>query len=79
MLDQMIDEIFRIINIPFVQQFKVGNNISTRISFIKYYIPLVEMKNFNELIDNKPIFNQLLENKQKGYESLSKYQETMVI
>ena len=34
-------------------------------SFIKYYMPLVEIKDFNALIDNKPIFDQLKTNKKR--------------
>ena len=49
----MIDSIFRNINRVFVQSFKAGENNSTRTSFDKDYMPLVEMKDFNALIDNK--------------------------
>ena len=31
-------------------------------------MPLVEMKNFNALVDNKSIFNQPVKNKQEAYE-----------
>ena len=33
-----------------------GNNDPARSSFDKYYMPLVEIKDFNALIDNKPFF-----------------------
>ena len=33
-------------------------------------MPLVEMKNFNALVDNKSIFNQPVKNKQEAYEKL---------
>ena len=36
--------------------FKNGNNDPTRNSFDKYYIPLVETKDFNAIIFNKPFF-----------------------
>ena len=39
----MIDPTFRNIN---------SNNNPTRIFFIMYYMPLVEIKDFNVLIDN---------------------------
>ena len=35
----------------------------------KYYIPLVEIKDFNALIDNNPFFHQPVKNKQV-YEKL---------
>ena len=33
-------------------------------------MPLVEIKDFNALIDNKPFFDQPVKNKQEGYENL---------
>ena len=39
-------------------------------SFDKYYMPLIEIKDFNALIDNKPFFDQPVKNKQEGYEKL---------
>ena len=35
-------------------------------SFEKYYIPLVEIKDFNALIDNKPFFYQPVKNKEEA-------------
>ena len=59
-LDYLIDSIFRIINRLFVFSFKNVNNDPKRDSFDKYYIPLVEIKDFNALIDNKTFFVQLV-------------------
>ena len=59
-LDYLIDSIFRIINRLFVFSFKNVNNDPKRDSFDKYCIPLVEIKDFNALIDNKPFFVQLV-------------------
>ena len=53
----MIDETFRNINRLFVLSFENSFIDPTRNSFDEYYIPLVEIKNFNALIDNKPFFN----------------------
>ena len=69
-LDYLIDPIFRNINRLFVLPFKNGNNDLTRDSFAKYYMPLVEIKDFNALIDNKPFFDQPVKNKQEAYEKL---------
>ena len=33
-------------------------------------MPLVEIKYFNALIDNKPFFDQAIKNKQQAYEKL---------
>ena len=35
-----------------------------------YYTPLVEINDFNALIENKPFFDQLVQNKQQSYEKL---------
>ena len=55
-LDYIIDSTFRNINRLFAQSLKVGNNDPRRNSFVKYYIPLEEIKDFNALIENKPFF-----------------------
>ena len=49
----------------FVLSFKNGNNDPTRDSFDKYYMLLVEIRDFNSLIDNKPV-----KNKKETYEKL---------
>ena len=45
------------------------------------YIPLVEIKDFNALIDNKPFFDQPVKNKQEVLKTrkLAKCQERMII
>ena len=43
----------------------------TRNSFDEYYMPLVEIKDFNALINNKPFFDQPVKNKQEAYEKLN--------
>ena len=53
-LDYLIDPTFRNINRLFVLSFKNGDNDPTRDSCNKYYMPLVEIKDFNALVDNKP-------------------------
>ena len=71
-LDYLIDPEFRNINRLFVLSFKNGNDDPTRDSFNKYYMPLVEIKDFISLIDKKPFFDQLVKNKQKRMKNLSK-------
>ena len=51
----------------FVLSFKNGNNDPTRDSFD---LSLIEIKDFNGLIDNKPYFDQPVKNKQEAYEKL---------
>ena len=53
-----------------ILSFENGNNDPTRDSFDKYYMPLVEIKDFNALIDNKPFFDQPINNKQEAYQKL---------
>ena len=50
--------------------FKSDNDDATGDSFNKYYMPLVEIKDFNVLTDNRPFFDQSVKNKQKAYEKL---------
>ena len=56
----------------FVLSSKNGSNDPTRNSFSKYYMPSVEIKDFNSLIDNKPYFDQPAKKKKKqeAYEKL---------
>ena len=78
-LDYMIDLTFRNIKRLFVLLFKNGNNDPTRNSFDKYYMPLVEIKDFNALIDNEPFFDQPVNIKKEAYENLLKWEEMMTI
>ena len=43
-------------------------NEDDRTSFLKYYIPKVEIKDFNVLIDGKPFFEIPVKNKEEAYE-----------
>ena len=52
----------------FVLSFKNGDSYSTRNSSEKHYMPLVEIKDFNALIYNKPSFDQPVKRNQKAYE-----------
>ena len=69
-LDYLIDRAFRNINRLFTLSFKNGENDHTIKSFHKYYMPLVEIKEFIVLIDNKPFFDQPVKNKQEACEKL---------
>ena len=60
----LIDQTIGNINRLFLLLFKNANNDPTRYSFDKYYMPLVEIKDFNALIDNKSFFDQPVKNKQ---------------
>ena len=56
-----------------------GNNDPTRYSFDEYYMPLVEIKDFNTLIDKKTFFDQPVKSKQEAMTNLLKCQEIMII
>ena len=69
-LDYLIDTAFRNINRLLVLSLKNYSNDPTRDSLDKYYMPLVEIKDFNALIDNKPFFDESVKTKQEAYEQL---------
>ena len=52
-LDYPTDPTFRNINRLFLLSFNNGDDDPKKYSFDQYYMPLVEIKDFNELIDNK--------------------------
>ena len=78
-LDYLIDRTFININRFFLLSFKNGYNDPTRYSFDKCYMPSVEIKDFNALIDNKPFFDQPVKCKQEAYEKLIECHEMMTI
>ena len=51
----------------FVLLFENGNNDRMRDSFDKYYMPLVEIKDFIALIDSKPFFDKPVKSKQETH------------
>ena len=63
----MIDPTFRNINKFLLLSFKNGNDGLAGDSFDEYYMSLVEIKDFNALIDNKPVFDQPVNNKQGAH------------
>ena len=71
-----MDLTFRNINRLFVLSFENGSNILTINYFEKYYILLIEIKDFDVLIDNEPFFDQPMKSKQEACE---KYQKKLII
>ena len=68
-LNYLIDAKSRNINRLFVLSFKNGDDDPMRDSFDEYYMPFVEIKDFNTLIDNKPFFSdQPVKNTQEAFE-----------
>ena len=69
-LDYLIHPTFRNINRLFALSFKNGDYDPTRNYLVRYYMPQVEIKDFNALTDNEPFFDQPVKNKQEAYEKL---------
>ena len=63
----MIDPTFTNVNRLFVLTFENGDD---RSSFSKYYLPKVEIIDFNVLINGKPFFKILVKNKEQAYEAI---------
>ena len=63
----MIDPTFTKVNRLFILTFE---NEDDRTSFSKYYVPKVEIKDFNELTDGKPLFEIPVKNKKEAYEGI---------
>ena len=71
-MDYLIDSTFVNINKLFALSLKNSNDDPTRDSFDEYYMPSVEIKDFNALIDNKQFFDQAVKKKQEAYEIIIK-------
>ena len=67
-LNYIIDPTFTNINRLFLLPFENEND---RASFSKYYVPKVEIKDFNVLIDGKPFFEIPVKNKEETYEQIT--------
>ena len=66
-LNYLIDPTFTNVNKLFVLTFQNEDN---RTSFSKYYVPKVEIKVFNVLIDEKTFFEIPVKNKEEAYEAI---------
>ena len=63
----LIDPTFTNVNRLFVLSFK---NEEDRTSFSNYYVPKVEIKDYNVIIDGKPFFEIPVKNKEETYEKI---------
>ena len=66
-LNHLIDATFSEVNRLLVLSFE---NEEDRTSFSKYYVPKVEIKDFNVLIDGKSFFDVPVKNKEEAYEKI---------
>ena len=67
-LNYLIDPTFTNVNRLFALSFE---NEKDRTSFSKYYVPKVEIKDINVLIDGKPFFEIPVKNKEEAYEQIT--------
>ena len=66
-LNYLIDPTFTKVSRVFVLSFENEND---RVSFSKYYLPKVEIKDFNVLNDGKPFFEIAVKSKEEAYEAI---------
>ena len=74
-LNYLIDPTFANVNRLFILSFQriAGENNTTkdhRDSFSNYYVPNVEIKDFNDLIDGKSFFDLPVKNEEEAYEKI---------
>ena len=69
-LNYLIDPTFTNVNRLFVLSFSRNNNTDNRDSFSDYYVPNVEIKDFNVLIDGKSFFDLPVKNEEEAYERI---------
>ena len=69
-LNYLIDPTFTNVNKLFVLLFKRDNAGDNRDSFSDYYLPNVEIKDFNVLIDGKSFFDLPVKNEEEAYKKI---------
>ena len=69
-LNYLIDPTFTNVNRLFVLPFPRNNNTDSRYSFSNYYVPKVEINDFNVLIDGKSFFDLPVKNEEEAYEKI---------
>ena len=69
-LNYLIDLAFTNVNRLFVLSFPRNNNTDSRYSFSNYYVPKVQIKDFNVLIDGKSFFDLSVKNEEEAYEKI---------
>ena len=70
-LNYLIDPIFTNVNRLFVLSFeRAEDHKDYRDSFSHYYVPKVQIKNFNVLIDGRSFFDLPVKNEEEAYEKI---------
>ena len=67
-LNYLTDPTFTNVNRLFVLS---SENETDRTSFPKYYVPKIEIKDFNVLIDRKPFYEIPVKSKEEAYEEIT--------
>ena len=71
-LNYLIKPSFQSVNRLFLLAFELDNDNDWRASNKRYYIPNVEIKDYNVMIDGKNFFDQPINNMIKTYENIRK-------
>ena len=66
-LNYLIDPTFMNVNRLFASPFPRNNNTDSRYSFLNYYVPKVQIKDFNVLVDEKSFFDLSVKNEEEAY------------
>ena len=74
-LNYLLDPIFIKVNRLFALSFK---NEDDRTYFSRYYVPNVQIKDFNVLIDGKSFFDMPIKNGEETYKKIIEMGETMI-
>ena len=69
-VNYLIDPTFMNVNRLFVLSFPRNNNTDSTYSFLNYYVPKVQIKDFNVLIDGKNFFDLSVKNEEEAYEKI---------
>ena len=69
-LNYLIDPAFKNVNRLFILSFRRNNNTDNRDSFSDYYVPKVEIKDFNVLLDGKSFFDLSVKHEEETYEKV---------
>ena len=75
----MIEPTLRNINGLFVLSFRLRRSMPARNTFNRHYLPFVEVKDFNVLINNKSFFDQPIKTNKMHKKNLLKCQEMITI
>ena len=65
-----MDTTFTNVNRLFVLSLERNNNTDSRYSYSNYYVPKVQIKDFNVLIDGRSFFDLPIKNEEEAHEKI---------